>query len=63
MTPEEARARKAEQYTTPDLARLRQLYREESGRARSTVLSAGRGADELAAEIARLSWLSLTGKR
>lgn len=63
VTPEDARARKAEQYTTADLARLRQLYREESSRARSIVLSAGRGADELAAEIARLAWLSLAGRR
>ena len=57
-----ARARKPEQYLTSELARFRELYHEYAQEAGVHVLDGTRPVDELAAEIARMSWDSLSGR-
>ncbi|GAB2754929.1 hypothetical protein GCM10027020_03860 [Nocardioides salsibiostraticola] len=60
VSPSAARARKPEQYTTRDLARLRGLYLEESSRQAVTVVDGERPESELAAALAEQTWRALS---
>ena len=59
VSPASARARKPEQYTTRDLAQLRNLYIEESTRLRVTVVDGERPESEVAAALGELAWRAL----
>lgn len=60
VSPETARARKPEQYTTAELKVLRGLYREEAARLEVVSFDPERPLEELAAEIAITAWSRLT---
>lgn len=59
VPPPVARERKPEQYLTPELTNMRQLYLNEVPGQRVLVLDGARPIDELAAEIAQTSWRRL----
>lgn len=63
VEPAVARQRKPEQYTTADLTELRRLYHEEARRLGVTVVDANAGELDVAATIARISWMRLRGER
>ncbi len=60
VSPAAARARKPEQYTTSDLTRLRNLYVDECGRLKVTVVDGERPESEVAAALAEQAWRALT---
>ena len=59
VQPETARARKAEQYTTADLATLRSCYLDAVERVSATVVDGEQPMEDVAAQLARAAWLAL----
>jgi len=63
VEPAVARRRKPEQYTTSDLTELRALYHDEARRLDVALVDADGEELEVAAELARVSWMALRGER
>jgi thymidylate kinase len=59
---EVARARKPEQYLTPELAIMRERYQRHAGEAGAVVLDGTRPIEDVAAEIARRTWRATSGR-
>lgn len=63
VQPAVARRRKPEQYTTADLTAMRALYHDEARRLDVVLVDADADEHEVAATLARITWVRLRGER